>query len=131
MAQVFSLFFIFFCYFSDIESRSWITSSFFSLALFRAGDPGLRLISKKRKVVGLSLFFVSIGSLIMLLLIDVVFVFLDRGPVCFWAPKIDFSSSGGWLEACFCFCIDSLLYHLVPHIQVLPSVIQLSSNRWT
>ena len=93
-----------------------MTSLPYFLMLFRAGGLSLRLINGRRKVVRLSLFFVSVDNLIALLSIGVVFVFLDQQPISFWALGIDFPSSKGWLEACFYFYINSLLYHLVLHI---------------
>ena len=131
MAQVLGLILIFLCYFSSINPSSWMTSPLlFFLSFLRVRDLDLKLISGRQCIVGLSLFLVLVGSLVALLLISVVFVLFDQRFVSFWAPKIDFSSSEGWLEAGFCFCIDSFFYHLVPRIQVLPSIVQLSSNKW-
>ena len=130
MAQVLGFVFIFLCYLSGINSNSWMTSPLpFSLMFLRVGGLGLRLISGKQRIVGLSLFLVPIGNLITLFSIGVVFVLLDQWFISFWAPGIDFLSPGGWLEAGFCFYIDSFLYHLVLCIQVLPLIVQLSLNR--
>ena len=44
--------------------------------------------------MGLSLIFVLVGSLIMILSRDVVFVFFGRRPIAFWTLEIDFPSLG-------------------------------------
>ena len=128
MAQVLGLVLIFFRYFSGIDLSGWTFLSF-SLTLLGIGGLNLRLISKRRRIMRLSLFFILVRSLVMLLLMNVILILLDQRLIYFWALGIDFPSSGGWLEAGFCFCINNLLYHLVPHIQVLPLIVQLSSNR--
>ena len=98
-----------------------ISSPFF-LTLLRVGGLGLRLISGKKRVVGLSFFFVTISNLIALLLINIVLIFFDKQPISFWALEIDLPSLRGWLETWLCFCINSL-YHLVSRIQVSPSIV--------
>ena len=123
MARVFGFDLIFFCYLDSIDSGSWMTFSLFSLTLFEAEGLDLRLISRRKRVVGLNLFFVPVGSLYLLPLIGIVLVFLDQRLVFFWVPRIDLLCPEGWLKACFCFCIDSFSYHLVLHIQVPPSII--------
>ena len=101
----------------------------FSLTFFRVGGLGLRLISGKRRIMGLGLFLISIESFVALLPISVILVLFDPRFISFWAPEIDFSCPGKWLEAGLCFYINSLLYHLVLRIQILPLIAQLSSNR--
>ena len=76
-AQVFSFVFVFFYHLDGIDPNGWITSSPFSLVVFKARSLGLRLISGREKVVQLSFFFILVGSLIALLPIDIILVFLD------------------------------------------------------
>ena len=47
------------------------------LVFFGVEDLGLRLVSGRKRVVELSLFFVPIGSLIGVFLISVVLIFFD------------------------------------------------------
>ena len=112
-----------FCYLGDIDPNSWIISLLFFLIFLKVGGLGLRLISGRKKIVGLSLFFISGDSQIALLLIGVTLVFFDQQPVFFWISEIAFFSPKRWLKTYFCFCIDSFLYYLVPHIEVPPSII--------
>ena len=97
MAQVLGLILILFCYLSDIDLNGWMTSSPFFLAFFRAENLNLRLISKRKRIIKLSLFFVPIDSLIALLLIGVVFVFFDQRLYFFEYQKLIFLvSKDGW-----------------------------------
>ena len=66
-----------------------------SLTFFGIGGLGLRPISRKKRVVELSLFFVPIRSLIAVLSIDLILIFLNRQLVFFWILGIDFPSLGG------------------------------------
>ena len=128
MAQVFSLVFIFLCYFNGVNLSGWISLSF-SLTFLRVGGWSLRLISGKQQIMGLSFFFIPIKSFVTLPPISVVFVIFHWRLIPFWAPKINFPSLGRWLKAGFCFYINNFLYHLILRIQVLLSIIQLNSNR--
>ena len=124
IAQVLSFVLIFFCYLGGVNLSSWITSPLlFSLTFLGVEGLGLRLISRRRWIVGLSLFFVLVGSLVTLLPIDIILVLLDQRSVFFWAHGIDFPSPGGWLEAGFCFYINNPLYRFILHIQVSPSIV--------
>ena len=49
----------------------------FFLAFHGVGGLGLRLISRRERVMGLNLFFVLVDSLIALFPIGVIFVFFD------------------------------------------------------
>ena len=125
MAQVLGLVFVLFYYLSCIDPSGWITSPT-SMTLVFLGSLGFRLISR-RQWMGLSLFFI-LGSLIAVLPIGVVLVFLDQRLMSFGVSRVDFSNHGVWLEAGFYFYINSLLYHFFSRIQVLSSIIHLSSN---
>ena len=129
IAQVLGFVFILLCYLGDIDLNGWMAFSLFFLALFGARSLSLRLISRKKRVIELSFFFIPVSSLIVLLPIDIVLVFLDRRLVFFRALGIDFSSPKRWLKACFCFCIDNFFYHLFLRIQIPLLIVQLSLNR--
>lgn len=77
MAQVLSLVLILLYYLGGIDSNGWMVPLPSFLALQRARGLGLRLISGRRRVVGVSLFFVSVGSPIALFPMSVVLIFLD------------------------------------------------------
>ena len=114
IAQVLGLVFIFLCYLGGMNPSSWITFPLpFSLAFLRIGGLSPRVISGKQRIVGLSLLFIFIGSLVTLLPIGIIFILLDQWSISFRTPEIDFPSSGRWLGAGFGFCIDSFLYHLI------------------
>ncbi len=125
VVQVLSIIFVFLCYLGGIDPSSWMASPTTILVFF--GDLGLRLISR-RGIVRLGLIF---WSLILVLPIGVILIFIDRRPIAPWAPRVDFPSPKRWLKPGLCFYIDSFLYHLVPHIQVPSSIIQLDLDRWT
>ena len=95
IAQILGFILIFLYYLGGINPSGWMTSLSTFLALFRIESLGLRLISKKRRVVGLSLFFILVGSLITMLPIGVIFIFFDQRLVFFWALGIDFLDLGG------------------------------------
>ena len=124
MAQVLGLILIFLCYLGGIDSNGWLTSflSFF-LMFLRVGSLGLRLISERRRIIGISLFFIPIRSLVVLLLIGVVFVLFDQRLIFFWISEIDFPSPERWLKAGLCFYINSFFYHFVPRFQILPLIV--------
>ncbi len=65
-----------------------------------------------------SLVFIFIGNFIPVLLIDIVFIFLDQWPIVFLVTGVDLPSPGGWLKAGLCLYINGFVYHFVPRIQV-------------
>ena len=83
MAQLLGLVFILLCYLGSSDPRSWIASSPLFLELFGDRSLSLRLISKRRRVVVLSFFFVPIGVLIELLSMDIVIVFFHPRLISF------------------------------------------------
>ncbi len=123
MAQVPDLVFILLYDLGGIDPNRWIISLPFFLAFFGVRGLGLRLISGRQRVMGLSLFFVPIKSLIALFLIGIVLVFLYQRPVSFQTPEINLPRPGEWLEADLCFCINVFLYYCISRIQVLPSIV--------
>ena len=129
ITQVLSLVLVLFCYFSSIDSNDGMTLPIFITLVFLEGL-GLSLISKRWQM-GFSLFFIFVKNLIAVLLIDVVIVFFDWQLMFFQALEVDFPNQQVWLEAGFCFYINSLLYHFFQYIQVLSSIIHLSSNKRT
>ena len=130
ITQVLSLVLIFLRYFSGIDSSGWMISLPTFLAFLGVRSLGLRLISRRRRVVGLCLFFIIIKSLIVLLSAGIVFVFLNQQLIYFWAPGIDLSSPGRLLKAYFCCCIDSFFYYFILDILVFSLIVQLCSNKW-
>ncbi len=91
IAQVLGLIFvfIFFGNLSGIDLSGWMASSMTSMTFVFLGGLGLRLTCiSRRRIVGLSL--VSIP----MLLINLIFVFLDWRPITFWAPGVNLSLKG-------------------------------------
>ena len=129
VAQVLGLVLILLCYLSGINPNGWMTSPT-SMTLIFLGGLDLKLISGRQQM-GLNLFFVLVRSLIAMLLISVVFVFLDRRPISFRASGVNFPNHGVWLEAGLCFYINNLFHHFFSCIQLLSLIIHLSSNERT
>ena len=71
IAQILSLIFVLLCYFGGINPSSWIASSIVSMTFVFFRSLGLRLTISRRKIVGLSLIFISIA----IFLINFVFLF--------------------------------------------------------
>ena len=113
VAQVLSFVLILFCYLGNIDLSNWMTSLTIALVFLRG--LGLRLISGRR-IVGLSLVFIFVESFIAIFSKSVVFVFCGKRPIPFWAPGINPSSLGRWLQTGLGFCINSFLYYLILRI---------------
>lgn len=116
IAQVFTFILVFFCNLGDVDTSNWMTLMAFLLAFVFLGGwslgLGLTCISR-RGTVRHSLIFI---------LINFVNIFFGWF-VALWIFKIDFSYFWGWLETCFCLCIDSLFYYFFSQIQVTSLVI--------
>lgn len=130
IAQVLSFLFIFFCYLSNIDPNSWITSLIVSMMVVFLRSLGLRLISRRR-IMRLSIVLIFVFISIPVFLIGVILVFFDWQPISFWAPRINLSNLGKWLQAGLCSYIDSFFYYFILYIQVLSSIVQLSLYRRT
>ena len=74
VTQVLGFILVLFCYLGNINPSGWKASLPISLMLL--GDLALRLISG-REVMGLSLFFVLVGSIIAVLPIGILLVLFD------------------------------------------------------
>ena len=80
VGQVFSLILIPLCYLGGVDPGDWRGS--LSIFLTFLGGLGLRLISG-REVMGLSLLFIYVGSLIAVLPIDIFLVLFNRQAIAF------------------------------------------------